>query len=153
MAEIVAKRFVRAQRIRDHAQRRRTDRATGPRNASRPPTPAISQRRVHSRCDSIVCPVEFERKVGLAAVATEFNLQLDTLEADLVGAVERGTAALLLAGFGPSLTRHRQSVRAGEQGGRHKLRRSARKARQSQRFPMGKSVISRPLGESVDGRS
>ena len=37
-------------------------------------------------------------------------------------AVERGAAALLLAGFGPSPTRHRRSVRAGEQGGHHKMR-------------------------------
>jgi hypothetical protein len=71
------------------------------------------------------------RDIGLATVATELNLQLDTLEPDVAQAVERGAAALLLAGFGPSLTRHRRSVRAGEQGGHHKLRRLGRKARQS----------------------
>jgi hypothetical protein len=93
------------------------------------------------------------REIGLATVATEFNLQLNTLEPDVAEAVERGAAALLLAGFGPSLTRHRRSVRAGEESGRHKLRRLARKARQSRRFPTGKSVIAKHLAESMEGRS
>jgi hypothetical protein len=92
------------------------------------------------------------RDIGLATVATELNLQLDTFEPDVAEAVERGAAALLLAGFGPSLARRRPSVRAGEQDGRHKQRRLARKARQSQRFPTGKSVIAKRLGESMEGR-
>ncbi len=93
------------------------------------------------------------RDIGLATVATELNLQPDTLEPDVAEAVERGAAALLPAGFGPSLTRHRRSVRAGEQRGRRKLRRLARKGRQSRRFPTGKSVIAKHLGESMEGRS
>jgi hypothetical protein len=88
------------------------------------------------------------RDIGLATVATELNLQLDTLEPDVAEAVGRGAAALLLAGFGPSLNRHRRSVR---QGGRYKLRRLARKARQSQRFPMGISVIAKHLGSAWRG--
>jgi hypothetical protein len=60
------------------------------------------------------------RDIGLATVATELNLQLDTLESDVAEVFERGAAALLLAGFGPNLTRRRRSVRAGEQGSRHK---------------------------------
>jgi hypothetical protein len=48
------------------------------------------------------------RDIGLATVATEFNLQLDTLEPDVAKAVERGATALLLAGFGPGLTRRRE---------------------------------------------
>ena len=67
------------------------------------------------------------RDIGLATVATELNLQPDTLEPDVAEAVERGAAALLLARSGRSLTRRRRSVRAGEQGGRHKLRRLAHK--------------------------
>jgi hypothetical protein len=93
------------------------------------------------------------RDIGLATVATELNLQPDTLEPDVAEAVERGAAALLLAGFGPSLTRHRRSVRAGEQGGRHKLPGLARKARGSRRFLAGKSLIAKPLGESMEGRT
>ena len=93
------------------------------------------------------------RDIGLATVATELNLQLDTLEPDVAEAVERGAAAGLLAEFGPSLTRHRRSVRAGEQGGRRKLRRLVRKAKQSRRFPTGKSVIAKHLWESMEGRS
>ena len=41
------------------------------------------------------------REVGLAAVANELNLQLNTLEPDVAAAVERGAAALLLAGREP----------------------------------------------------
>jgi hypothetical protein len=93
------------------------------------------------------------RDIGLATVATEFNVRLDTFEPDVAEAVERGGAALLLARFGPSLTRRPRSVRAGEQGGRHKLRRLARKARQSRRFLTGKFVIPRELSDGIDGRS
>ena len=76
------------------------------------------------------------REVGLAAVANELNLQLNTLEPDVAGAVERGAAALLLAGREPGLTRHRRSVRAGGEGSSHKMRRLASTARRSPRFPM-----------------
>jgi hypothetical protein len=93
------------------------------------------------------------RDIGLATVATELNLRLDTLELDVAEAVERGAAALLLAGFGPSVTRYQRSVRARDQGGRSKLRRLARKARQSRRLPMAKSVIAKHLGEGMEGRS
>ena len=75
-------------------------------------------------------------EIGLAAVATELNLQLNTLEPDVAAAVERGTAALLLAGREPGPTRHRGSVRAGEEGSSHKMRRLASTARRSPRFPM-----------------
>ena len=93
------------------------------------------------------------RDIGLATVATELNLRLDTLEPDVAEAVERGGAALLLARFGPSLTRHPRSVRGGEQGGRPKLRRLARKATQSRWFPTGKFVILRQLSKGMEGRS
>jgi hypothetical protein len=93
-------------------------------------------------------PSSLYRDIGLAAVATELNLQLDALEPDVAEAVERGAAALLLAGFGPSPSWRRRSVRAGEQSGRHKLRRLARKARQSRRFLTGKSVIAKHLGRA-----
>jgi hypothetical protein len=83
------------------------------------------------------------REVGLAAVANELNLQLNTLEPDVAAAVERGTAALLLAGREPGPTRHRRSVRAGEEGSPHKMWRLASKARRSPRFPMGKSELVR----------
>jgi hypothetical protein len=93
------------------------------------------------------------RDIGLATVATELNLRFDALEPDVAEAVGRGAAALLLAGFGPSLTRRKRSGRAGEQGGGHKLRRLARKARESRRFRTGKSVIAKRFGESMEGRS
>ena len=81
-------------------------------------------------------------EIGLAAVANELNLQLNTLEP--AEAVEMGAAALLLAGDAPGLTHHQRSVRVGAGGGRHKVRRYlASKARQSRRFPTGKSVIAK----------
>ena len=45
------------------------------------------------------------REIGLAAVANELNLQLNTLDPDVAEAVERGAAALFPAWYGPSLTR------------------------------------------------
>ncbi len=44
------------------------------------------------------------RAFGLAAVAAELNLQLDTLEPETAKTIERGAAALFLAGYGPRLT-------------------------------------------------
>jgi hypothetical protein len=79
------------------------------------------------------------REVGLAAVANELNLQLNTLEPDVAAAVERGAAALLLAGREPGPTRHRR--RAGGEGRPHNTRRLASTAKRSPRFPMGKSEI------------
>ncbi len=71
------------------------------------------------------------REIGLAAVATGLNLQLNTLEPDVAEAVQRGTAAIFLAGSGHSLTRHSRIVRAGEEGGRRKARPVPSKGRQS----------------------
>jgi hypothetical protein len=44
------------------------------------------------------------REIGLAAVANELNLQLNTLDPDVAEALERGAAALFPAWYGPSLT-------------------------------------------------
>ena len=76
------------------------------------------------------------REVGLAAVANELNLQLNTLEPDVATAVERGAAALFLAGREPRPTRYRRSVRAGEEGNSYKMRHLASTARRPPRFPM-----------------
>jgi hypothetical protein len=76
------------------------------------------------------------REIGLAAVANELHLQLNTHEPDVAAAVERGAAALLLAGREPGPTRQRRSVRAGEEGSSHKMRRLASTARRFPRFPM-----------------
>jgi hypothetical protein len=73
------------------------------------------------------------RKVGLAAVANELDLQLDTLEPDVAAAVQRGSAAPLRAGREPGPTRHRRSVRARKEGSRHKVWRLASKATRSPR--------------------
>jgi len=71
------------------------------------------------------------REIGLAAVATALNLQLNTLEPDVADAVQRGAAAISLAGSGRSLTHYPRIVRAGEEGGRRKARRVRSKGRQS----------------------
>ena len=81
------------------------------------------------------------REIGLAAVAIELNLRLDTLEPDVAQAIERGAAALFHAGYGPSLIRHRQSFWARTKGGGYRVRRRASKARQSRASPKGKTDI------------
>jgi hypothetical protein len=46
--------------------------------------------------------------LGLAAVAAELNLEIDALEPEVGRAVQKGAAALYLAGYGPrsALARH-----------------------------------------------
>ncbi len=48
------------------------------------------------------------REAGLAAVAAELHLQVSTLEFEVAEAVEKGAAALFLAGFGPRLVKRRR---------------------------------------------
>jgi hypothetical protein len=93
------------------------------------------------------------REIGLAAVATELNLQLNTLDLDAAEAVQRGAAALLVAGSGRGLTRYPRIVRAGEEGGRRKARRVASKRRQSKRFPTGKSEVVKCLADGTEAQS
>ena len=61
------------------------------------------------------------REVGLAAVANELNLQLNTLEPDVAAAVERGAAALLLASRepGPNSPPTKRSSWRGRQPSQH----------------------------------
>ena len=44
-------------------------------------------------------------EIGMAAVAAELHLGIDELELDAADAVEKGAAALFLAGFGPEASR------------------------------------------------
>jgi hypothetical protein len=62
------------------------------------------------------------RAVGLAAVAAELGLQVHTLEPLTAAAVERGAAALFLAGYGPRSTGDSAGIRLND-------KRSERKAR------------------------
>jgi len=71
------------------------------------------------------------REVGLAAVAVELNLKVNTLEPEVTEAVEKGAAALFLAGYGPRTTHSLQNGRAGEKENRRKARRAATKVRPS----------------------
>src|SRR5271163_836095 len=73
----------------------------------------LDQPRSLERPLSSVC-----RAFGLAAVAAELNLQLDTLEPETAKAIERGAAALFLAGYGPRLTGYAASNRLGEKDSR-----------------------------------
>jgi len=89
------------------------------------------------------------REIGLATVATEFNLQLDTLEPDVAEAVERGAAALLLAGFGRrGLTRRQRIARAASKSAVTSSEALARKARWSPRFTPRKSAMAKHLGRA-----
>ena len=92
------------------------------------------------------------REIGLAAVARGLKLQLNTLDPDVAEAVERGAAALFLAGYGPSLNRYPRSVRAGENAGRRKARQGASKARQSQRFPTETVEVVKCLADGTEAR-
>ncbi len=58
------------------------------------------------------------REAGLAAVAAELHVQISTLEREVAEAIERGAAALFLAGFGPRLTKAGQTVGSGGEGPR-----------------------------------
>ena len=64
------------------------------------------------------------REVGLAAVAAELHLGIDDLDLDAADAVERGAAALFLAGFGPTLAAPVSHSRKGKSRG-SAMRRSA----------------------------
>jgi hypothetical protein len=79
-------------------------------------------------------------EIGLAAVAIELHLEFGALEPDVAEAVERGAAALVDAGRGPSLTGRRRSVWAREKGSRQKVRRAS-KARRARPSPTGKGEI------------
>jgi hypothetical protein len=79
--------------------------------------------------------LELCRAVGLAAVATEFNLQIDTLEPEAAGGAGSGVAALLCAGYGPRGLESRSNRRFGwvssRAEARHAETRSRRAARRS----------------------
>jgi hypothetical protein len=70
------------------------------------------------------------REAGLAAVAAELHLQVSTLEPEVAEAVERGAAALFLAGDGPRLTEASQAATVCREEAR-KAPPSATKARRS----------------------
>ena len=75
-------------------------------------------------------------EVGMAAVAAELHLGIDDLELDAADAVEKGAAALFLAGFGPKRVASVARARTAKVSGR-KIGRSA-SARRSRRLPAGK---------------
>jgi hypothetical protein len=78
------------------------------------------------------------REVGLAAVAAELHLSVNELELDAANAVERGAAALFLAGFGPRLAARVSHSRKGKSRGSD-MRRSA-SVRRSRRLHTGKAT-------------
>jgi len=69
-------------------------------------------------------------EIGMAAVAAELHLGIDDLELDAADAVEKGAAALFLAGFGPkrvaSVARGRTAKGAALRTGRSASVRRAR---------------------------
>ena len=97
----------------------------------------LDQPRSLERPLSPVC-----RVFGLAAVAAELNLQLDTLEPETAKAIERGAAALFLAGYGPRLTGY---------AGSHRLREKDRRASGAKRSL--KVRYARLPQPRIDGRS
>ena len=79
------------------------------------------------------------RAVGLAAVAAELNLQMDTLEPETARAIERGAAALFLAGYGPRLTGSTAGARLNERDGQRGTRGAFTKAKRIRRSVHEKS--------------
>ena len=89
----------------------------------------LNQPRSLERPSSPLC-----RAFGLAAVAAELNLQLDTLEPETAKAIERGAAALFLAGYGPRLTGYAASNRLREEDSERVARSALSKVRRSARL-------------------
>jgi hypothetical protein len=82
------------------------------------------------------------RAVGLAAVAVELNLHLHTLEPVTAAAVERGAAALFLAGYSRRTIGHTTGARLNEMTGERKGRRALSESTRSVR-PRKKNARSR----------
>jgi hypothetical protein len=96
---------------------------------------------VHSR--SLEQPsLSFCRALGLAVVAAELDLQLDTLEPVTAAAVERGAAALFLAGYSSRPTAYAAGGGLNERAAERKPPRALAKATRSAR-PRKKSARSR----------
>ncbi len=82
------------------------------------------------------------REIGLAAVANELDLPLNTLDPDVAEAVERGAAALFPAWYGPSLTRGAVAKRGTSRARRDNSRVSRRE----------KAEVVKCLAEGADAR-
>jgi hypothetical protein len=79
-------------------------------------------------------PPELCRAFGLAAVAAELGLKVDTLEPEIAEFVGRGATTLFLAGYGPKGSRRsRPSRQFGWDSDRPKARRAARYRRLAER--------------------
>jgi hypothetical protein len=99
--------------------------------------------------DALVDPRSLEqplsslcRAVGLAAVAAELNLHPHTLEPVTAAAVERGAAALFLAGYSRRTIGHTSGARLNEKTGERKVRLARTDSARSAR-PRNKNVRSR----------
>jgi hypothetical protein len=125
-----------------------------------PPDAAVMTRRSRRLCrflfrrsamltDALAHPRSSEqplsslcRAVGLAAVAAELNLHLHTLEPVTAAAVERGAAALFLAGYSRRTIGHTSGARLNEKTGERKGRSGLTDSTRSVR-PRKKNVRSR----------
>jgi hypothetical protein len=74
-------------------------------------------------------PPDLCRAFGLAAIAAELDLQVDTLEPEAAEIVGRGAAMLFLAGYGPKGSRSQSNRQSGWDRARPKARRAARSRR------------------------
>jgi hypothetical protein len=96
------------------------------------PHPLSSEQPLSSLC----------RAVGLAAVAAELNLHLHTLEPVTAAAVERGAAALFLAGYSRRTIGHTSGARLNEKTGERNVRLALTQPTRSDR-PRKKNARSR----------
>ena len=81
--------------------------------------------------------LELCRAVGLAAVATEFNLQIDTLEPEAAGVAGSGVAGLLRAGYGPRGLGSRSNRRFGWVSSRAEARHAETRSRRAEQRSFG----------------
>ena len=92
------------------------------------------------------------RELGLAAVAAELQLNIHELDFDAAGAVQKGAAALFLAGFGARQVEAPGHARAVKAVGRA-LRRSTTEPRRSSRRRLADVATSAnpPITQAVPG--
>jgi len=88
-------------------------------------------------------PPDLCRAFGLAAVAAELDLQMDTLEPEIAEAVGTGAATLFLAGYGPKGSRLLSSRQFGWDSDWPNARRTARPRRLAGRSQESSASISK----------
>ena len=81
--------------------------------------------------DTFAAAAPTNRDIGLAAVAAELHLRIEELDFDAAGAVQKGAAALYLAGFAPKGATSRRGGTAHGAGGARRASINTKRASRS----------------------